>query len=253
MIDIHSHILPGIDDGAQTLEESLEMLRLAAASGTTDIVATPHSNPEFDFDEARVKELFLALSAKTDQFITIHMGCDFNLNYKNISDALRHPRKYAINHTQYLMVELPDLIDLATAHEGLRRLIDIGIMPVITHPERNVCIQKKCGELERWVAEGCLVQVTGQSFFGSFGQRAQAFADKLMGLDLVHFIASDAHDCVDRPPDLSIAHRHIASRYGAERADSLCIYNPAAVLAGDPLPYSGSKELRSTRLFAFWR
>ncbi len=253
MIDIHSHILPGIDDGAQTLEESLEMLRLAAFSGTTDIVATPHSNPEFDFDEMCVEELFLDLSAKANQFITLHIGCDFNLNYKNISDALRHPNKYAINHKQYLMVELPELIDLSTAHEGISRLIDVGIIPVITHPERNVCVQRKCGELERWVTEGCLVQVTGQSFFGSFGQRAKAFADKLMGLDLVHFIASDAHDCVDRPPDLSIAHGHIASRYGVERADSLCTYNPAAVLAGDPLPYSALREQKNTRRFAFWR
>ena len=253
MIDIHSHILPGIDDGARTLDESLQMLRLAAASGTTDIVATPHSNAQFDFDEMRVQELLFELSAKTNEFITVHLGCDFNLNYRNISDAVRHPKKYAINHKDYVMVELPEMVDLPTVREGLTRLMDVGIIPVITHPERNVCIQRKCGELERWVGEGCLVQVTGQSFFGSFGQRAKAFADKLMGLDLVHFIASDAHDCVDRPPDLSIAHRQIASRYGPERADSLCTYNPAAVLAGDPLPCSASKEQRTGRLFAFWR
>src|SRR5438046_1969626 len=125
MIDIHSHILPGLDDGARTIEESLEMLKLAAASGTTDIVATPHSNAQFDFDEARIEEVFLEISAMAEQFIRIHLDCDFNLNYKNLSDAVRHPNKYTINQKQYLMVELPELVGLSTLREGLRRLLDV--------------------------------------------------------------------------------------------------------------------------------
>ncbi len=253
MIDIHSHVLPGIDDGARTMEESVNMLRLAASSGTTDIVATPHSNAKYEFDEVRIHELFLELSDKTRAFITIHLGCDFHLSYKNLFDAARHPQKYTINHTQYLMVELPELVGLSTMRQGLRALIDAAIIPVITHPERNMCVHDKCDELEHWVADGCLLQITGQSFLGSFGPKAKASAEKLLSLGLVHFVASDAHDCVNRPPDLSSAYGHICSHHGAEVADSVCIHNPAAVLAGDSLAWNAPKEQKSNRLFAFWK
>ena len=81
MVDIHSHVLPGLDDGARTIEESLEMLRLAAASGTTDIVATPHANSEFAFDDERVRSIFREVSHLSEGFIRLYLGCDFHLSY----------------------------------------------------------------------------------------------------------------------------------------------------------------------------
>lgn len=235
MIDIHSHVLPGLDDGARNMDESLAMLRLAAATGTTDIVATPHANSEFPFDHARINELFIELTQRASGFISLHLGCDFHLSYENVADALDNVTKYTINNKQYLLVELPDLVTLSMARQGLRQLIGAGLIPILTHPERNLSLQQRLDELKHWTAEGCLVQVTGQSFLGRFGPMAKDIADKLISGGLAHFVASDAHDCVDRTTDLSGAHAYISSRHGTEYADSVCIYNPASVIAGESL------------------
>src|SRR5438309_559236 len=109
MIDIHSHVLPGLDDGSRTLEESILMLQMAAADGTTDIVASPHSNLMFRFDsdlvEAKVAELQSYCSD-----VRIHRGCDFHLIPERIAEALADPGKYSINHNGYLLVEFPDFV-----------------------------------------------------------------------------------------------------------------------------------------------
>jgi protein-tyrosine phosphatase len=242
MIDIHSHILPGLDDGAQTMQDSVEMLAIAAACGTTDIVATPHANGRFRFDAERIEQVFRHLSERTMTSVALHLGCDFHLSYENVLDAIENPRKYTINRGPYLMVELPDAIALASVENALRQLRKAGIIPILTHPERNRSLQMQLSGLARFVAEGTRVQVTAQSLLGRFGRTAQRAAAFFLKADLVDFIASDAHDCVDRTPDLSRAHEYVASRYGEQRADMLLIHNPAAVLRGDPLPagaYSG--------------
>lgn len=236
MIDIHSHILPGLDDGAQTIEESVEMLAMAAASGTTDIVATPHANGTFRFEAERIEQLFRDLSERNTTSVVLHLGCDFHLSYENLRDAIEKPRKYTINRGPYLMVELPDAIALAGIGNALHQLRKTGILPILTHPERNRSLQMQLPGLARLVVEGAHVQVTAQSLLGRFGHAAQHAAASLLKADLVHFIASDAHDCIDRTPDLSRAYEYVSSRYGEQRADRLFIHNPAAVLRGDPLP-----------------
>jgi protein-tyrosine phosphatase len=242
MIDIHSHVLPGLDDGARTIDESLEMLHLAAASGTTDIVATPHANSEFCFDHAKVKKSFLELAEQSSSFISLHLGCDFHLSYENVSNALNNPSKYTINNTRYLLVELPDLLTPSMVHQGLRQLIRANLIPVITHPERNVSLQCKLDELMHWMADGSLVQVTAQSFLGRFGPIAKNISEKLMSKGLIHFVASDAHDCVDRMPDLSEAYQYVSSRYGTEHANSVFTYNPACAIAGESLASNPSQQ-----------
>src|ERR1700730_18330528 len=173
MVDIHSHILPGLDDGARTMEESFEMVKLAAANGSTDLVATPHASARFAFDEVRVEEAFRGLSALSKEFITLHRGCDCHLNFDNWQDGLTNPTKYTINGSRYLLVELPDLIGLSIVREQLQALIHARICPIITHPERNLSLQSNADYVKQLVQNGCLVQVTGQSFLGRFGTIAR--------------------------------------------------------------------------------
>ena len=253
MVDIHSHVLPGVDDGAQTIEESLEMLKIAAAAGTTDIVATPHANSQFPFHAERIEEAFRDLSERSRHLINLHLGCDFHINFENLGDTLRNPEKYTINHGRYLMVELPDLVALPAIQQALRQLVRMRISPVITHPERNVSLQAKLHELERWIADGCFVQVTGQSLLGRFGQSARRAADSLLKAGLVHFIASDAHDCTDRPPDLSHAYKYISAHYGTSLAEALCIYNPAAALYNETVTSMWRRPGKLRSLFSFWK
>src|SRR5260370_24492079 len=108
-VDIHSHILWGVDDGARDLDMSLEMLRIAAESGTTDIVATPHSDLRFPFDADKIAERIRQISEAAGVKPRIHTGCDFHLHFENIADCLAHPDKYTINHLRYLMVEFSEM------------------------------------------------------------------------------------------------------------------------------------------------
>jgi protein-tyrosine phosphatase len=247
MVDIHSHILPGLDDGARTMEESFEMVKLAAANGSTDLVATPHASARFAFDEMRIEEAFRGLSALSKEFITLHRGCDCHLNFDNWRDALAYPTKYTINGSRYLLVELPDLLGLAIVREQLQGLMHARICPIITHPERNFSLQSNTDQVKQWVKDGCLVQVTAQSFFGRFGSTARKAVEALMDSDMVHFVASDAHDCVDRPPDLSQAYEHVRARWSEERARRLFIENPAAVINDAPI-----LPARRSKLFNFF-
>jgi protein-tyrosine phosphatase len=237
MVDIHSHILYGLDDGAATLEESVAMVRMAANAGTTDIVATPHANLEFRFDpdliRLRIEDVRRAAGEEAPR---IHTGCDFHLAYDNIQDALVNPARYTINHKAYLLVEFSDLAIFHTTTGIFRSLLDAGMIPVITHPERNDLLRMRISSLREWAEMGCLLQVTAQSFVGRWGKPARQFSHELMKHNLVHVVASDAHDAEYRPPVLDEVHKYLAKEYGAGTADRLLIDNPRAIIEGNPLP-----------------
>jgi protein-tyrosine phosphatase len=237
MVDIHSHILYGMDDGASSSEQSLAMLDLAITDGVSDIVATPHANPHFAFRPDRIEEQIAELAAARRDRIRIHRGCDFHLSFDNIEDAFAHPDKYTINHKCYLLVEFSDLLIPKSTDDLFGRMRQVGLTPIITHPERNPLLRKRIDNLEEWTAAGCLIQVTAQSLLGRFGKRAEAAAMELLSRNLVHFIASDAHDTVHRPPLLRAAFEFVSRKFGTARAELLFSGNPASVLTGDPLPF----------------
>ena len=251
MIDIHSHILFGLDDGSPDIEVSLEMLRMAGRHGTTDIVASPHANLEYRYDPILIAERKSELEARNESGVRIHLGCDFHLQYENIEDALRNPRKYTIANGRYLLVEFSDLLILKTTSQIFEELLRAGMVPVITHPERNMLLQQRFGELQGWVEMGCAIQVTGQSLLGHFGGRAKKFSETLMDAALVHFIASDAHDLKRRPPVMDAAFADIEKRWGVETAELLCRRNPGVVLAGQAL--LGTSSPRKKGFFSFFR
>ncbi len=239
------------------MAESLEMLRIAADSGTTDIVATPHANSEFPFQPEVVNRIFAELQEAAIGIVKVHLGCDFHVQFENVQDALQNPTKYTINHGPYLMVELPEVMNLPVIRDILSRLQNVGIVPVITHPERNTHLQglRDSAELARWVDEGTLLQVTGQSLLGRFGNLAQRSAAGLMKHDLVHFVASDAHDTKDRTPRLAEAFVWVQSHYGRLRAERLFTLNPAAAVAGSSLErvYAGEEQDQARKWWAFWK
>src|SRR6185369_3231048 len=149
MIDIHSHILWGLDDGAKTLEQSLAMLKLAAESGTTDIVATPHANSRYNFQPevvaARIEEAAGQVTSPR-----IHRGCDFHLSYDNVQAAMENPAKYAIDGGNYLLVEFPDT-RLSGMTRVLTTLIDCGLTPIMTHPERQTQLREIPEDFVSWI------------------------------------------------------------------------------------------------------
>jgi protein-tyrosine phosphatase len=254
LIDIHSHVLYGMDDGARTLEDSLAMLRMAAEHGTTDLVATPHANPTYRFDPDQIARQIEELSAALDGAIRLYSGCDFHLSYENIQDAINHPQKYTIDHKCYLLVEFSDLLIFRNTADIFDRLIEAGMIPVITHPERNSLLRQRLVELAAWVEAGALVQVTAQSVIGDFGRQAKEFCQVLLDRGLVHFVASDAHDCKHRPPRLDQARAWLAEQRGEALSEGLCVANPRAALAGQPLQgFSTEVVSNSRKWYHFWR
>jgi protein-tyrosine phosphatase len=236
MIDIHHHLLFGLDDGSPDIDTSAAMIEMAADDGITHIACTPHANDRFHFDPDVNSERLDALRHRVNGRITLGLGCDFHLSYDNIEDALKKPSKYTINQKNYLLVEFADLMIPTTINEAFYEMGVLGIRPVITHPERNFTIQRHPERMVPWLREGCLVQITASSLTGRFGRTAQSFAFDLLDKNWVHFIATDAHNLTSRPPIMSEAYKIIEERYGKETAERLCVENPKAAFEGTPLP-----------------
>jgi protein-tyrosine phosphatase len=251
MIDIHSHVLYGLDDGPTTFEESVEMLRMAAAAGTTDIVASPHANEEFHFDPDVVQGRIAELQTKAGDSPVIHYGCDFHLTVENIQDALQFPGKYSVNHRGYLLVEFSDFLIPKTIRQIFGEMIGAGMRPVITHPERNRLLRERTEEMKSWIEQGCLVQITAQSLLGRFGRSAREASMTFMNRNMVHVLASDGHDLKHRPPVLNEAFHLVSERFGEGTARQLCMTNPQAILKGEPVEACLPPK-RARRWYALW-
>ena len=253
MVDIHSHIVFGVDDGAKTIEDSVDMLEIAAEAGTTDIVATPHSDLRFRFDPQLVRDRIAEMQQRLGDKIRIHRGCDFHLYFDNIRSCLADRTPYTINGHRYLMVEFSERQIPKNIGEVFNDMLQHEITPVVTHPERNALLMADVPTLIEWVRMGCLMQVTAQSFTGRFGKSAEANCRKLMDHKIVHFVASDAHDTEWRPPDMRESREHVASKYGAGIAEQLFVTNPRLTLTGDYLDYDDPDDaVEKKSWYKFW-
>ncbi len=232
MIDLHCHILPGIDDGAVDMQTSINMARIAAEDGIETIVATPHIK---DILHSTVK-----LKALVAQ-LNIH------LKYENIPVkvllggdvfSLLPPssmKDYAINNSRYILIEFPHNYLPSNSREILFSVAIQGICPIITHPERNLAIMKKPDLLIDMLYGNVLVQITAGSLTGEFGHDEQACARYLLRKEAVHFIATDAHSTDFRRPVLSEGLKYAAKIIGQERAKKLVWDNPGAVIQDEPI------------------
>ena len=235
MIDIHHHLIYGLDDGPRDLESSLAQAEAAIANGITHLVCTPHSNDRWALQPEVNRERLAEIETHLKGRLTLGLGCDFHLSYDNIEDQLAHPTRYTINGKQYLLVEFPDFGIPANIGESLYNFVATGVVPIITHPERNATLQNKLEMMVEWLRHGCVVQVTSGSLLGRFGKRAEAVSRELLDRSWVHFLASDAHNLTSRPPNLAEGYTAVANDYGKEVADRLCIHNPRAVFYGEPM------------------
>lgn len=234
MVDVHCHLLPGVDDGAKDWETTLEMCRMAREDGVRHIVCSPHANHKYRYVRESHEELLAELRRRAPQ-MEFSLGCDFHLSYDNVDDAVAHPTRYVIGQTNYLLIELSDFtpFNVGATIFDLQRA---GMRPILTHPERNPQLQRKPESVEEFVLQGCLLQITANSLTGTWGKTAQKMAEMLLKKGWAQIIASDAHGSKRRTTVLSEARKAAAAIVGEEAATRLVETNPAAVVKNETVP-----------------
>jgi protein-tyrosine phosphatase len=236
MVDIHCHILPAVDDGAKSWDIAIKMCQMAAADDIDHIVATPHANDEFRYDRESHANLLAQLSERIGGSPKLSLGCDFHMSFDNLKDVMDHPGRYTIDDTKYLLVELSDYSVPPAVSTNLQKLISNGLVPIITHPERNPVLRRNPARVLEWIDFGCLVQVTANSMTGRWGAEAKSCAEWLMKRGAVHVLASDAHGLGTRSPVLSEGRAAAERVIGKAGAMALVNENPRTIVSGVPLP-----------------
>ena len=235
MIDLHCHILPGIDDGPVDMQTSIDMAMIAAEDGIETIVATPHIKDILHSTfklRALVSQLNIYLELQNIPVKVLLGGDVFALLNPS------HFKDYTINNSRYILLEFPHNYLPSNNKDILFSLALNGICPIITHPERNLAIIKKPDLLLDMLYGNVLVQITAGSLTGKFGRDEQACARYLLRKEAVHFIATDAHSSEFRRPVLSEGVEYAGKILGKERAMKLVRDNPEAVLKNQPLWFS---------------
>ena len=237
VVDIHSHILPEVDDGPKSWDVSVAMCRMAAADGITHMVATPHANDRYHYDRTYLQGLVDHLQELAGDSPKLGLGCDFHLSYDNVQDALANPARYVIDSSRYLLVEFSNYNIPEQMGDAFFKLGDCGMTPIITHPERNPILRDHPQRVLEWAEQGCVVQVTGSALTGFWGERTRKAALWLLEHQAVHVLATDAHDTEKRVPILSGARNAAAEICGDEVAAALVEGNPRAIINNETLPY----------------
>jgi protein-tyrosine phosphatase len=244
VIDLHTHILPGLDDGPKNWDEALAMARAAAADGVTGVVATPHlfeNRGIYQGDLNGPERILPAVQefrqklAEAGINLDIFPGCEAPL-FLELLEFLEKGLVLTINgNKRYLCLELPDTVIPPGTEDFIFSLHAAGIIPIITHPERNMALQEMPHKLLRLLDLGCLAQITAASLLGGFGRRVAKFTEQLVRKGFVHIMASDAHSVKRRPPVLSQGVKKLASLVGEARAWDMVATLPARIVRGEPV------------------
>jgi len=242
MIDLHCHILPGVDDGAKNMDQAIAMGRCAWDDGIETIVATPHvyreniSQADFAAIRQKRKELGRAFREKGIP-VQLMAGAEVHIMHNLLEEVKKNRPELAVNGGSYMFVEFPQDHVFFGVKELFFDLMSEGIKPIIAHPERNTVFMRKPSLLYDLVRMGAFVQSNGGSFLGRYGRGVEESAFALLERRSIHFIASDGHGVRSIPPTLTGALRIVREAAGEEYARALVQDNPEAVLNDGSLPY----------------
>lgn len=232
MIDLHCHILPGIDDGPAEMTSSVEMARAALKEGITHIVATPHVKSTI-FPAGTVSQKISDLQNELNNHhipITILPGGEIFYLYHESPDVLK---QFSINQTPYVLIEFPHSHLPKISETVVFNILLLGFIPIIAHPERNPSVIIQPDLISQIIDKGALIQMTAGSITGYFGREVQACSEYLIRKNRVHIMASDAHSPEARPVSFSQAFQKTKKLIGESAANRLFIENPSAILKGE--------------------
>ena len=229
-IDIHCHILPGIDDGPETIEESLEMIEMACDDGGSHIFATPHilKGLHNNSSETIINSLN-NFKNHVNNGMEVLYGADVRVS-NDLLELIEKKEIPTLNGSEYLLLELPFYVMPPNMENMIFALRQKGIIPVLAHPERYPYLMRNLQQLKRLRDLGVIYQVTAASLTGGFGRDICRVCFSMIKEGIVDFVASDAHNSKTRPPILSKAYREVKREFDVETADRLFFHNPRKIL-----------------------
>lgn len=237
MIDLHCHILPGIDDGAPTLEVALAMARAAVNDGIKITACTPHIYPGlYENSQTIIAQAIADFELELIRHeipLSLTIGADTHLA-PDLLQGIQEGRIPTLGHSRFLLLEPPHHVAPPRFEESVFQLLAAGIVPVITHPERLTWIETHYSKMATLVDGGAWMQITSGSLTGRFGRRPKYWAERMVDERLVHILATDSHHIDKRPPYLAEGRDAAAQRCGEAEAFNMVDTRPRAILANLP-------------------
>lgn len=236
MIDIHTHIIFDVDDGSDTLEESVAILKSAALNGVTDIILTPHYIEINEYDKQKVLENFEILKSevkKQNIDIKLHIGNEVAI-YGNVSQILSEGDITTLANSRYVLIEFPMNVDVSYVLDTIYEMRIKGLVPIIAHPERCECFRLHYDRIKDAVEEGALIQCNTGSIIGTYGNTAKKIVKKLLKDKLIHFFATDTHSTKNnRYDNLHKVEAEIEKMVGKYEKNKMFIYNARNILINE--------------------
>jgi protein-tyrosine phosphatase len=255
LIDIHCHILPGLDDGAVTLHDSIEMARLAWMDGITDIIATPHThNGIYHNRTAEILKRVELLQRELENHkipVRIHPGSEVHIHVECVENILSSDIMTICNQNKYVLLELPILNVPHFTEDLIYELTIRGITPILAHPERYSIFREDPSQLSKWIEQGAIAQLTAGSVLGLMGKRTKEIAEYMVKHRLVHLIATDAHNTEKRRPELKKAYQVLEEWVSGEEIQ-MYLKNAKAVLHGSPCQVLEPIQHKKRKTFPFF-
>ena len=252
MIDIHCHILPNVDDGSESLEESIEMAKIAESEGITKIVNTSHCH--FDFKYKKGNELKLELEkfnqALKEENINIEVLLGNELYYtRDLIERFNELDFFSMNNSKYILMEFSPINFPKNIEDVIYEIKIRGYIPIIAHAERYKQVQEDVNIVLDCIKEGALIQVNASSILGKNGEKAEDTSKKLLDNNMVHFVATDAHSSNRRRPLIKDSYNYILKNYGKEVSEKLFIENPTAVIENRDISILNPTKYEEKRSF----
>lgn len=252
MIDIHCHILPNVDDGSESLEESIAMAKIAESEGITKIVNTSHCH--FDFKYKKGNELKLELEkfnqALKEENINIEVLLGNELYYtSDLIERFNELDFFSMNNSKYILMEFSPINFPKNIEDVIYEIKIRGYIPIIAHAERYKQVQEDVNIVLDCIKEGALIQVNASSILGKNGEKAEDTSKKLLDNNMVHFVATDAHSSNRRRPLIKDSYNYILKNYGKEVSEKLFIENPTAVIENRDISILNPTKYEEKRSF----
>lgn len=258
MIDLHTHIIPAVDDGAETMDTALKMVKMAHQDGIKAIVATPHINSATSkfsnfsliinsFEDLKTRLRF----EKID--LTLYLGAEVYFDEFILDNLTKYREFLTINNSKYFILEFPMNFIYPGSTRFIKELIEAGFIPIISHPERNSQVQRDPNLVYELLTIGCLTQINGGSLRGDFGSSAMYTGFNLLKKNWVHLIASDGHDLLERKPILAYLY-NLQLGIQREKLEKMIHFIPESIVNNREIPAIGPyKEPRSKySIFSFF-